>query len=1185
MASSSKSLDFDILTYTDLYLKSQTTQQISSYTIPVIPGGTNVYKLFQYLTPEQTLSSGGILFTPSTIPDLSNAILNLANKQSTTNIALSSLSTSLGLSITTIQSTTNLYFSSATGYTYSPTYSNILTTLNSLQNLNIQTLSLQATVTTLGSALSSISSQFNPTFSSFGATLTSTFNQGPAVSTLSTFITNYYANISSSITNYSTNIGSKISSYTGEDISTIQGNTQYILQLLTGATGAGVSTLSTSITSTLNSYSTTISIYDPSISVSSLSSFVVYSLSSLSSYYILRAGTTGLSTLSTFTQRNYLNAISNAQNIAGTPGLCSMSTYVGNIFYSVSTGVGINQSPVVSTFSTIIQTQIDLIFTAISTVGYTYVILQQEDVKNSISTLSTSFGKDYNNLTNLCTFSTILGPAFSTLTTTFNLNSPFSTLQKLSTSQMSNTSTLQNYISTSYPSIFTGPGLSSLSSYINLGYSSISTSLSPVFISFSNSIYNISSLRTDTGVSSLSSFIGSNTSISFSSFQNLFTSTNLLSQANAQQQTLFNTFSNSYIAQIPLLDTRQKITELNSNISTFNNQVTSSFSTLLNYSITVSTSVSTSATNLISSYTVLQNTFTSTVSLLVSSYTSVSSIVEQNIFSPTFSTFTTNSVTTSNLIVTTGLYLSSVGILTPLSSEYPLSLAGSTRILSPPDPPIHHVLAGVADAITNDTLFMNSSTASKYISSSINSFSDLARDIAYNGSLWVTVGSNIKYTTNPTIGWSNATILNRTTPNTDGLLIQTVKWNGSYWLAGTSGQNTSNFLKSSDGITWSNASPLIYMDSINSLAWNGTSWVAVGVGSNSGLGKNIFSTDSAGSWNSNLFSFTTSGKSVTTNGRTWVAGGITTNPSDSKILYSYDTITWTAPTGPQLSSINSIVWNGNAFLAGGSNGNNSNLLVSYTGTLWSYVPVPVEEVTSIVWDGSLWNVAGLSTNIGKFITSSDIVSWSTINIGISTSRIHAMAYSSNITPSLSLSNFDIYSSEIPTMLNSRNRMNIIQSTIYFNDGALTIKKGAGQGLIGINTTYPEYALDIGAGNARKPTGTTWVNPSDKRVKENIKSVDLFSCARLLLQIPFREFSYTAEFQEKTKVTSSMQYGFIAQEVKQILPNSVSLTKEHGLDDFHSLDTDQIYKLEFGALQYLLKQVEKMELQVSTLCGI
>ena len=138
MASSSKSLDFDILTYTDLYLKSQTTQQISSYTIPVIPGGTNVYKLFQYLTPEQTLSSGGILFTPSTIPDLSNAILNLANKQSTTNIALSSLSTSLGLDIITIQSTTNLYFSSATGYTYSPTYSNILTTLNSLQNLNIQ---------------------------------------------------------------------------------------------------------------------------------------------------------------------------------------------------------------------------------------------------------------------------------------------------------------------------------------------------------------------------------------------------------------------------------------------------------------------------------------------------------------------------------------------------------------------------------------------------------------------------------------------------------------------------------------------------------------------------------------------------------------------------------------------------------------------------------------------------------------------------------------------------------------------------------------------------------------------------------------------------------------------------------------------------------------------------------------
>jgi hypothetical protein len=1190
MASSQKTLDLDILTYDQLYLKAQSVQQISSYTIPVIPGGSNVYKLFQYLTPEQTLSTGGILFNQSTIPDISNAILTLNRVQSTTNIALSSLSTSLGLSINIVQSTTNLYFSSATGYTYGPTYSNILTTLNTLQGYNIQTLNLQGTIFTLGTALSTISSQFNPTFCTFGITLDQTFNQGPAVSTLSTYITNYYSNISATINTYSTTIGRSVSSLTFQDISTIQGNNTYIQNLLQGATGSGISTLSTSITSTLNSFSTTIGIYDPSVTISSISSFVVYQLSSLSSYYILKAGTTGLSTLSTFTQRNYLNAITNAQNTAGTPGLCSMSTYVGRIFFQVSTGVGINQSAVVSTFSTTIQNEISMIYTAICTVGYTYVILQQETVKTSISSLSTSFGRDYTNLTNLCTFSSLLGPALSTINTTFNLQSPYSTLQRLSTLQLSNTSTLLNYMSSVYPAIYSGAGLSSLSSFINPNFSSISTSLAPVFSSFSNSIYNISSLRTDTGVSSLSSFVGSNTSIYFSSFQVLYTSTNILSQNNAQQQTIFTEFSNYYVAQIPLLDTRSQIADLTSNISTFGNEVTSSFSTLLTFSQNTSTSVSTTSANLVSSYAALQSSFNMTVSELVSSYTSVSSIVEQNIFSPTFSTFTTDSITTSNLTVNTGLYLSSLGILTSTSSEYPLSLTGSMRIYPTYLPNINHVMVGRADGtITLDSIFINSLN-SKYVSSPNNGFTYGALnaggfDVAYNGSLWVAVGltsdgtAPIKYTTDPSLGWSNAILTGVPLPHP--FPIRTVKWNGSYWLAGA-GPTNLNFLQSTDGITWSNVTPLITMDSINGLAWNGFAWVAVGLGSNINLGNNIFYTDPTGAWNSNAATFTAQGNAVTTNGRTWVAVGQGLAPTDPKLLYSYDTITWTVPPPPHLSSAQTVAWNGDKFLAGGSNGNTSNLLVSYTGATWSYVPVPVEQVTAIVWDGSLWNVSGLSTGVGKYLTSADALTWSTVNIGISTSAINGMAFASNTTPAIRLSNFDIYSSEIPVMLDSRKRMTVIQSTIYFNDGNLTIRNLQGQGLIGINTTYPEYSLDLATGNARKPVGTTWVTASDARVKHSIKPADLRSCATLVSQLPLRQYTFTQEFQDKTKVTSSMQYGFIAQEIKKILPGSVSYTKEHGLDDFHSLDTDQIHKLEFGATQYLLEVIARLESQVSTL---
>jgi hypothetical protein len=89
---------------------------------------------------------------------------------------------------------------------------------------------------------------------------------------------------------------------------------------------------------------------------------------------------------------------------------------------------------------------------------------------------------------------------------------------------------------------------------------------------------------------------------------------------------------------------------------------------------------------------------------------------------------------------------------------------------------------------------------------------------------------------------------------------------------------------------------------------------------------------------------------------------------------------------------------------------------------------------------------------------------------------------------------------------------------------------------------------------------------------------------LVSDIPLRTYEFKKEFQEKTGIPSNKYYGFIAQEVKQVLPGSVTYTKEHGLDDFHSLDTDQIFKLEFGATQYLLSAIQKLEDQVSTLEG-
>ena len=1184
MASSQRTLDIDTLTYQDLYLKSQTQFQISSYTIPVIPGGSNVYKLFQYFTPEQVLSTANLTFTPSTIPDISNAIIYLSTNQRNLNIGISTISSAIGVSISTTNSTINTLLRFQTSTLYNSSFTQLINSYNILQGQNIQTLNLQRGVINLGTSLSTISSQFGPNFSTLGRTLESTFNQGPSVSTISTYVTQYYQSISTNITVYSTTIGQTITNIIEGDASTLIGYNIQVQRLIAQASGPGVSTLSTIITSTFASLTNTVINYNPTLGIRNLSTYVDGAISSLSSYFILESGISGICSISTNINRQYTSSIVNAQRIAGTPGLCSISTFLTTVLRTISTDIGISQNNTISSFSTVLQLQTNTLSTALSTVGYTYLILQQESVSVSLSTLSTTFGRNYNNIDSLSSFSTMLPSVYSSINQLFNLQSPYSTIQVLSTLSGSNTSTFSNYMLRVYPEIFCGPGLSSFSTYINPNFSSISTSLTTLFSSFSNSVNNISSLRTDPGVCSLSTYVGSNTLNLYSSYTKLNQSIMTITLANVSMMTLYYSLSTLDAVTYSNNNPASQITSLSNQIVGFSNYVPSAIAPYTSQTSNVSTFASTTASLYISSLNGVESSFIKMVSTLQGSYTNLSSVVEKNVYSPTFSTFSTNILTTSNLRINSDLYASSIGIQTSTSANYNLSIKGNVQILNSTDPYINRILVG--STRLGRTTFMNSTVADVYTyMRSDPGFTDEATDIAYNGRTWVVVGNEnvapivrIFYTNNPMNGWTTATTIPA------GLTgIYTVRWSGTYWLAGTSG--SCQLIKSIDGIIWIDASPptTSKLDSIKSLAWNGLNWCAVGINGSTPPYMTIIYTDQNDIWQNAVGTFTGGGTDVATNGKTWVATG----NGESQMKYSTDGYLWANVNLPQLSTANAVTWNGDIFLAGGSNGNSSNLAYSYNGITWNYRPLDqISTVNSITWDGQYWNVAGTAGTLNKILKSSDLITWSTLNIGISTSKINTIGFASNTTPTIQLSNFDIFSKEIPVMMNSKHRLNIIHSTISFNDGSLAIRKqdppNETLANIGINTMYPEYALDIAVGNARKPVGTNWVTASDARVKKSIESVDLFSCAQIVSQIPMRTYSFNKAFQEKTGTNDILQYGFIAQEVKKILPNSVSYTKEHGLEDFHSLDTDQIFKLEFGATQYLIDTVMRLDAQISTL---
>jgi len=227
----------------------------------------------------------------------------------------------------------------------------------------------------------------------------------------------------------------------------------------------------------------------------------------------------------------------------------------------------------------------------------------------------------------------------------------------------------------------------------------------------------------------------------YSSFTILNQSVNTISQQSLSTISIYYLLSTNDSLTYSNLNPAASITALNNTITAFSNYNNGQFANLTAQTSNVSTFASTISQNLVSSYQGVESTFFMTLGYLVSSYTSVSTVSQLNIYAPTFSTFTTNSITTSNLIINTGLYMSSIGIRTSTSSTYPFSMVGGAKFTATPDPSTHHILVG--SNLTGNTTFINSNLPYTYrLSPSDPGFTIAANDIAYNGTLWITVGNS-----------------------------------------------------------------------------------------------------------------------------------------------------------------------------------------------------------------------------------------------------------------------------------------------------------------------------------------------------------------------------------------------------------------------------------------------------------
>ncbi len=168
-----------------------------------------------------------------------------------------------------------------------------------------------------------------------------------------------------------------------------------------------------------------------------------------------------------------------------------------------------------------------------------------------------------------------------------------------------------------------------------------------------------------------------------------------------------------------------------------------------------------------------------------------------------------------------------------------------------------------------------------------------------------------------------------------------------------------------------------------------------------------------------------------------------------------------------------------------------------------------------------------------------------------------------------------------------------------------------QGGMGLGK-YPDYQLDLSTDNARKLTTSTWITGSDERLKDNIELADLTRCYEIVKNLPLKRFKWKYY---DNQVNDLNALGWIAQDVKKIFPKAITeneieiipekkeiikdavidkngnvikeaeykiIQERQVLKDGLLLNSDQINKVLYGAVQNLIEKEESQQREIDDL---
>jgi hypothetical protein len=175
-----------------------------------------------------------------------------------------------------------------------------------------------------------------------------------------------------------------------------------------------------------------------------------------------------------------------------------------------------------------------------------------------------------------------------------------------------------------------------------------------------------------------------------------------------------------------------------------------------------------------------------------------------------------------------------------------------------------------------------------------------------------------------------------------------------------------------------------------------------------------------------------------------------------------------------------------------------------------------------------------------------------------------------------------YGANTPTMVGSTSSGNGFLA--FFPNGSTSSEaiRFAHNGRIGIGTSSPSYQLELSTDSAGKPSTNVWTITSDERIKENITLADLDRCYEIVKNLPLKKYAW--KYYNTTQAPDQNMLGWIAQDVQVHFPKAVQehsfkISETESIDDCLNLNSDQINKALYGAVQKLQAIVETQQAKI------